>query len=80
MARGHILMIEDDEEMIALGELILEKLDAVIDVLAKATGLIHQTSDAPAYDLYVPRSFAEYLWRWLEDAAAEYGVTVLRRE
>ncbi len=46
--------------------------------LAKAAGLIHQTSDAPVYDLYVPRSFAEYLWRWLEDAGEEYGVAVVR--
>ena len=38
--------------------------------------LLHQTDDAPAYDLYVARSFARYLWSWLEDAAAEYGVAV----
>jgi len=37
--------------------------------LAKTVVLIHQTDDEPAYDLYVDRSFAEYLWRWLEDAA-----------
>ena len=48
--------------------------------LAKAAGLIHQTSDEPAYDLYILRSFAEYLWRWLEDAAQEYGVAVVRRD
>ena len=38
--------------------------------------LLHQTDDAPAYDLYVQRSFARYLWSWLEDAAAEYGVSI----
>ena len=39
--------------------------------------LLHQTGDAPpAYDLYVHRSFARYLWSWLEDAAAEYGVAI----
>ena len=38
--------------------------------LAKTVVLIHQTSDSPpAYDLYIDRSYAEYLWRWLEDAA-----------
>ena len=47
--------------------------------LAKASGLIHQTSDEPAFDLYVLRSFAEYLWHWLEDAGQEYGVAVVRR-
>ena len=47
--------------------------------LAKAAGLIHQTTDEPAYDLYILRSFAEYLWHWLEDAGREYGVAVVRR-
>jgi sarcosine oxidase subunit gamma len=46
-------------------------------MLAKATACLHQTSEAPAYDVYVRCSFAEYLWRWLEDAAGEYGVSVL---
>ncbi len=46
-------------------------------MLAKAGILLHQVSDEPAYDIYVLRSFAEYLWHWLEDAAQEYGVTVL---
>jgi sarcosine oxidase subunit gamma len=46
-------------------------------MLAKAGILLHQVSDEPAYDVYVLRSFAEYLWLWLEDAAQEYGVTVV---
>lgn len=45
--------------------------------LAKAGVVIHQVGDEPAYDIYVLRSFAEYLWLWLEDAAQEYGVAVL---
>ncbi len=46
--------------------------------LAKATVLIHHAGDdGPAFDVYVPRSFAEYLWAWLEDAGAEYGVAVV---
>ncbi len=48
--------------------------------LAKAAGLLHQTTDEPAYDLYVLRSFAEYLWHWLEDAGREYGVAVVGRD
>jgi sarcosine oxidase subunit gamma len=31
----------------------------------------------PVFELYVHRSFAEYLWTWLEDAALEYGLKVL---
>ncbi len=50
--------------------------------LAKATVLIHLGADesvteGPIFDIYVLRSFAEYLWLWLEDAGAEYGVTVV---
>jgi heterotetrameric sarcosine oxidase gamma subunit len=30
----------------------------------------------PVYDIYVHRSFAEYLWTWLGDAASEYGLRV----
>jgi len=49
--------------------------------LALAHVMIHQTatdkrSGTPTYQLYVHRSFAEYLWAWLEDAAGEYGVQV----
>ena len=43
---------------------------------ARCQVLLHQSDDAPAYDLYVPRSFARYLWAWLEDAAAEYGLAI----
>ena len=36
----------------------------------------YQTDEVPSYELYVQRSFAEYLWLWLEDAALEYGVAI----
>lgn len=39
-------------------------------IVAKATVLVHQLDDSPSFDLYVDRTFAEYLWRWLEDAAS----------
>ncbi len=49
---------------------------------AKATVLIHHAGDesggGPAFDLYVPRSFAQYLWAWIEDAGTEYAVAVVR--
>jgi sarcosine oxidase subunit gamma len=48
-------------------------------LLAKAPVLIHLLDDAPrgpTFDLYVARSFAHYLWAWLEDAGLEYGVQV----
>ncbi len=50
--------------------------DCAGTLLARAAILLHQTGDAPAYDIHVAWSFAAYLWVWLEDAAAEYGVAV----
>ena len=37
---------------------------------------IQQTAD-DTYDIIVRRSFAEYVWTWLEDAAREYGIRVV---
>lgn len=46
---------------------------------ALADVLLHrlEAEPAPVFDVYVHRSFADYLWRWLEGAAAEFGVAVL---
>lgn len=44
--------------------------------LAMAHILIHQSAPT-GYRLFVHRSFASYLWAWLEDAGNEYGVRVL---
>ena len=48
--------------------------------LAKAMVLLHQSAEdetnGPVFEIYVLRSFASYLWRWLEDAAREYGCVV----
>ncbi len=52
--------------------------DCAQSTLAKALVILHQTDAAPAYDIYVERSFADYLWSWLEDAAAEYGLAIVR--
>lgn len=46
-------------------------------LLGRVGVLIHLlTEDGPVFDLYVARSHADYLWRWLEDAALEYGFAV----
>lgn len=44
--------------------------------LARCHMLLHQLDDVPSYHIYVHRSFADYAWRWLLDAAGEYGVAV----
>ena len=48
-------------------------------LLAKAGVLIHHLEDGAGYELYVLRSFADYLWHWLADAAREYGLAILPR-
>jgi sarcosine oxidase, subunit gamma len=49
-------------------------------LLAKAAVVIHLVDDDPergaSFDVYVARSFAHYLWTWLEDAGREYGVAI----
>ncbi len=45
--------------------------------MAKAAVVFHRLEDeTPSFEIYVRSSFAEYLWRWIEDAAGEYGVAV----
>ena len=44
--------------------------------LAKAPILIGQIENQPYFELIFRRSFADYLWTWLESAAAEYGLEV----
>ncbi len=44
--------------------------------LAKAPILIRQVDEMPAFEIVVRRSFADYLWTWLEDAASEYGLAI----
>lgn len=43
--------------------------------LARAHVVLHQV-ETSAYHLYVRRSYADYLWRWLEDAGREFGAAV----
>jgi len=47
-------------------------------LLARASVGIHLVDAAPEFDIRVARSFADYLWAWLEDAGAEYGVAVVK--
>jgi sarcosine oxidase, subunit gamma len=49
-------------------------------LLAKASVLIHLLDEdsgrGPSFDVYVARSFADYLWTWLEDAGRDYGILI----
>lgn len=48
--------------------------------LARCQVLIHQVGEAPAFEIHVPRSFAQYAWTWLEDAGQEFGVRIAPME
>lgn len=45
--------------------------------LAKAPILLHQTDTEPTFELIARRSFSDYLWLWLQDAAAEFSLVVV---
>jgi len=50
--------------------------------LARAAVILDHTridkmTGSAEFDLYVLRSFAEYLWTWVEDASQEYGIKVM---
>jgi len=36
-------------------------------LLAKASVILHRRGSEPAFDVYVARSFADYLWAWFEE-------------
>jgi sarcosine oxidase subunit gamma len=42
--------------------------------IAKAPVLLRPLEDGAVFEIVVRRSFADYFWLWLEDAAAEYGL------
>lgn len=44
--------------------------------LGRCHMLLHRLDEGAGYDVYVHRSFAVYAWRWLVDAAREYGVAI----
>lgn len=48
----------------------------VSSIFAKSGATICRTAEQ-TYQLVVRRSFADYLWLWLQDASKEYGLTVI---
>jgi sarcosine oxidase, subunit gamma len=44
--------------------------------LSRTNVLLHQTDNEPAYEIYVLKSFADYLWRWLGLIAEDFGMAV----
>jgi sarcosine oxidase subunit gamma len=44
--------------------------------MAKANVVLHQIDDAPSYEIYVLKSFSDYLWRWIGLVAEDFGLAV----
>jgi len=44
--------------------------------LSRANVLLHQTDNAPSYEIYVLKSFSDYLWRWIGLIAEDFGMVV----
>ena len=44
--------------------------------LSRTNVVLHQTDNTPSYEIYVLKSFADYLWRWIGLIAEDFGLTV----
>ena len=47
--------------------------DCAQTALARVRVTLRQLDDTPAYQVLVERSYAQFLWDWLTDAALEFG-------
>ncbi len=54
--------------------------DCAQSAFALTAMILHQldedAANGPSYEIYLHRSMADYAWRWLASAAAEYGLAV----
>ncbi len=44
--------------------------------MSRCNVLLHLVDERPSFDLYVLKSFADYLWRWIELAGADFRIAV----
>src|SRR5262245_25751273 len=44
--------------------------------LSRANALLHLLDDAPTFEIYVLKSFSDYLWRWLEIVARDFNPAI----
>jgi sarcosine oxidase subunit gamma len=44
--------------------------------LSRANVLLHLIDDAPTFEIYVLKSFSDYLWRWLETIARDFNLAI----
>jgi sarcosine oxidase subunit gamma len=44
--------------------------------LSRANALLHLIDDTPTFEIYVLKSFSDYLWRWLEAVARDFNLSI----
>jgi sarcosine oxidase subunit gamma len=44
--------------------------------MSKANVLLHQVDNTPGYEIYILKSFSDYLWRWIGLIAEDFGLAV----
>jgi sarcosine oxidase subunit gamma len=44
--------------------------------LSRTNVLLHQLDNTPSYEIYVLKSFSDYLWRWIGLIAEDFGMSV----
>jgi sarcosine oxidase subunit gamma len=44
--------------------------------LSRANALLHLVDNAPTFEIYVLKSFSDYLWRWLEIVARDFNFAI----
>jgi sarcosine oxidase subunit gamma len=44
--------------------------------LSRANALLHLIDDTPTFEIYVLKSFSDYLWRWLETIARDFNLAI----
>lgn len=49
-------------------------------LVAKSSAMLRVIEPGTAFEVWVRRSFADYLWQWLTDAGDEYGLAALAPE
>lgn len=44
--------------------------------LSRCNVLLHLVDDSPRFEIYVLKSFSDYLWRWLEQIAGDFDLGI----
>ncbi len=44
--------------------------------MSKANVVLHQIDNEPSYEIYILKSFSDYLWRWIGLVAEDFGMAV----